>query len=57
MPNNMMDQNPRMWDEGTMNTGSMGAVQNATNPLSQSFFTFDTSDFGGTRRNVLHSKD
>ena len=54
MPNNMMDQNPRMWDEGTMNTGSMGAVQNAKKNALTSFFTFDYFGFGGpTRRNAI----
>ena len=54
MPNNMMDQNPRNWDEGTMNTGSMGAVQNAKKNALTSFFTFDYFGFGGpTRRNAI----
>ena len=54
MPNNMMDQNPRNWDDGAMNTGSMGAVQNAGKRALTSFFTFDFLNLGGPmRRNAL----
>ena len=43
MPNNMMDPNPRMWDDGDMNAGSGTAIQQtSTNPL-RATFTFDNS--------------
>ena len=54
MPNNMMDQNPRNWDEGSMNTGSMAAVQSSSKRAVQSFFSFDMFNFGGFfRRNAI----
>ena len=54
MPNNMMDQNPRNWDEGSMNTGSMAAVQSSSKRAVESFFSFDMFNFGGFfRRNAI----
>ena len=54
MPNNMMDQNPRNWDERAMNTGAMSAVQSASKRAVESFFTFDFLNFGGFfRRNSI----
>ena len=47
MPNNMTDGNPRNWDEQSMDTGSMGAIQNAKKNVLTSFFT---NDFGGYGR-------
>lgn len=54
MPNNMMDQNPRNWDEGSMNTGAMAAVQSSSKRAVESFFSFDMFGFGGLfRRNAI----
>ena len=50
MPNNMMDPNPRMWDDGTMNNASATALQQtSTNPL-RAFFTLDGLGLGQFRR-------
>ena len=50
MPNNIMDGNPRMWDDGEMNAGSGTAIQQtSTNPLRASLF-FDNLLMGGITR-------
>ena len=50
MPNNIMDGNPRMWDDGEMNAGSGTAIQQtSTNPLRASLF-FDNLLLGGISR-------
>jgi len=52
MPNNMMDPNPRMWDDGTMNNASATALQQtSTNPL-RAFFTLDGLGLGQFRREI-----
>ena len=55
MPNNMMDPNPRMWDDGDMNAGAATALQQtSTNPL-RATFTLDGFFLGGTRRRAGQS--
>ena len=50
MPNNMMDGNPRMWDDGELNNGSATAIQQtSTNPLRASLF-FDNIGTGSITR-------
>ena len=50
MPNNMMDPNPRMWDDGDMNAGSATALQQtSTNPL-RATFTADGFFLGSFKR-------
>ena len=50
MPNNIMDGNPRMWDDGEMNAGSGTAIQQtSTNPLRATLF-FDNLLMGGITR-------
>ena len=50
MPNNIMDGNPRMWDDGEMTAGSGTAIQQtSTNPLRASLF-FDNLLMGGITR-------
>ena len=50
MPNNMMDPNPRMWDDGDLNAGSATALQQtSTNPV-RATFTLDGFFLGGFRR-------
>tara|TARA_B100001093_G_scaffold188325_1_gene180886 strand:+ start:4156 stop:5889 length:1734 start_codon:yes stop_codon:yes gene_type:complete len=57
MPNNMMDGNPRMWDDGEMNAGSGTAIQQtSTNPLRSTIF-FDNFFMGGITRRAGQARE
>jgi len=57
MPNNMMDGNPRMWDDGEMNAGSGTAIQQtSTNPLKATLF-FDNFLMGGITRRAGQTRE